>query len=78
MSKKQIFKKFLDNKIKLQVHYIPINYQPYYKKIKKYKSRLENTKVFYEGQISLPIYFDLSLNKLKYIKKVCLKIFNIK
>ena len=78
MSKKQIFEKFFKNKIKLQVHYIPIIYQPYYKKIKKYKSELQNTKEFYDRQISLPIYYDLSLDKLKYIKKVCLKIFNIK
>ena len=34
-SKKFIFKQFLKHQINLQVHYIPINTQPYYRK--KYK-----------------------------------------
>ena len=32
LSKNQIFKKFLRKGIKLQVHYIPIHFQPYYRK----------------------------------------------
>ena len=78
MSKKKIFSEFLKNKIKLQVHYIPINNQPYYKRNKIFNgSNLKNSKEFYKSQISLPIYFDLSLNNLKYIKKVCSKIFKL-
>ena len=31
LSKKEVFRKFLEQNIKLQVHYIPVNMQPYYK-----------------------------------------------
>ena len=78
-SKVKVFKEFKKNKINLQVHYIPVNMQPYYKK--KYgfsKKKFMNSIRFYESEVSLPIYFDLDKKKLEYIKKVCKKIFKIK
>jgi UDP-4-amino-4,6-dideoxy-N-acetyl-beta-L-altrosamine transaminase len=77
-TKKQIFNEFKKYKINLQVHYIPINTQPYYKK--KYsleKKNFPNTFEFYENVISLPIYYDLSRKDLLYIKKICQRIFKI-
>ena len=77
-TKKQIIKEFLKNKIKLQVHYIPVNTQPYYKK--KYGFRKKDfpiTMKFFENTLSFPIYYDLNKKKLNYIKKVCKKIFKI-
>ncbi len=77
-SKKEIFKEFLKNNIRLQVHYIPVNSQPFYKKlIPLNKKKYKNSFNFYERQISMPIYFDLTDTQLKYIKKVCKKVFNI-
>ena len=38
-TKKQIIKEFFKNKIKLQVHYIPVNTQPYYKKKYGFKKK---------------------------------------
>ena len=78
ISKINIFKKFLKSKIRLQVHYIPVNSQPYY--IKKFgldKKKFKNSFLFYQKEISLPIYYDLSINQLNYIKKICRKIFKI-
>ena len=63
--------------INLQVHYIPINTQPYYKK--KYgfkKNSFKNSLEFYNKEISMPIYYDLTHKQLNYIKKVSRKIFN--
>jgi UDP-4-amino-4,6-dideoxy-N-acetyl-beta-L-altrosamine transaminase len=77
-TKKKVFNEFKKYKINLQVHYIPINSQPYYKK--KYplnKKDFPNTFKFYEKVISLPIYNDLSHKNLLYIKSVCKKIFKI-
>ena len=63
-------------KINLQVHYIPIHLQPFYKK--KYNYKLGDFPIaekFYYQEISLPIYY--SLKKLevykvaKYLKKYC-------
>ena len=77
-TKNQIINEFLKNKIKLQVHYIPVNTQPYYKN--KYgfnKNKFKNSLNFFEKCISLPIYYDLSQKQLSYIKLVSRKIFKI-
>ena len=76
-SKKLVFKQFLKNKINLQVHYIPINTQPYYKKKYKFiKKDFKNSLEFYKREISMPIYFDLSNKQLSFIKSVSKKVFN--
>ena len=78
-SKKEIFNQFKNYKINLQVHYIPINTQPYYKK--KYgmnKNDFKNSLNFYKKEISMPIYFGLTKKQLSYISKICKKIFNLK
>jgi len=78
-TKDQIIKEFLKNKIKLQVHYIPVNTQPYFKKKYKYKkTNFQKTNFFFERCISFPIYYDLKINQLRYIKIISKKIFNIK
>jgi len=78
-TKEQVFKEFFKKRIKLQVHFIPVNMQPYYKKKVKFdKIKFKNSVEFYKKEISMPIYYDLSFKQLKYIKKVCKKIFNIK
>ena len=78
-TKDKIIREFLKNKIKLQVHYIPVNSQPYYKKKYKLdKRKFKNSFKFYEGIISLPIYYGLSDKEIKYILKISNKIFNMK
>jgi dTDP-4-amino-4,6-dideoxygalactose transaminase len=77
-TKTEIIKEFLDNKIRVQVHYIPVNTQPYYKN--KYgfdKKKFKNSLFFFNKTISLPIYYELSKKNLEYIKKVCKKIFKL-
>jgi len=77
-SKKQIFNQFLKYKINLQVHYIPINTQPFYKKKYSFKKNdFKNSLDFYKREISMPIYYDLNNKQLKQIKKACEKIFNL-
>jgi UDP-4-amino-4,6-dideoxy-N-acetyl-beta-L-altrosamine transaminase len=75
-SKKKVFSEFKKKNINLQVHYIPINTQPYYKKKYGFKKKnYKNSLDFYNSEISMPIYFDLSDQQLGYIKKVSEKIF---
>ena len=59
----------MKHNIKLQVHYIPVNFQPYYKKIQKFDKNKFKIQCFYKSQISLPIYYDLSLKQLIFLKK---------
>ena len=60
------------SKIFLQVHYIPIHLQNYYKK--KYgfqKGDFKNAENFYEQEVSLPMYYSLKKNdQIKVINKI--------
>tara|TARA_Y100000590_G_C15741331_1_gene1020363 strand:- start:542 stop:1708 length:1167 start_codon:yes stop_codon:yes gene_type:complete len=76
--KKKLFKELYKKKINLQVHYIPIHLQPYYKK--KYgfkKGDYPVAEKFYSQELSLPIFYSLKkkdINKvIKLIKGFCKK-----
>ena len=75
INKNNLIKKFLNYGIKLQVHYIPVNSQPYYRK--KYGLNLKNyinSFKFYNSELSIPIYYDLKNREIKKIFKVCKKL----
>jgi len=70
-SKSKLFQYLKKKKINLQVHYIPIHLQPFYKK--KFGFKKGDFKIaerFYERQISLPIYFALKKNEVYRIVKL--------
>ena len=66
--KKDFFNKMLKRKINLQVHYIPIHLQKYYKE-KFYfpKNSLKEAEIFYSNAVSLPIYYSLDEKKVRKI-----------
>jgi UDP-4-amino-4,6-dideoxy-L-N-acetyl-beta-L-altrosamine transaminase len=77
-TKNQIIKEFLKNKIKIQVHYIPVNKQPYYKKRYGFNEKnFKNSMLFFKSCISLPIYKDLNNKQINYIKKISKKVFRM-
>ena len=68
ISKEKFFSFFKKKNIKLQVHYIPIFFQPFYKRKFKYKlNDFKGAIKFYNRQVSLPLYYQL---KSKQILKV--------
>jgi dTDP-4-amino-4,6-dideoxygalactose transaminase len=72
INKDLFLKKMLKANINLQVHYIPIHLQKYYKK--KYgfkKGDFKNAENFYKNEVSLPIYYNLNkLDQLRVIKLI--------
>ena len=57
-------------KINLQVHYIPIYFHPYYQKNYKInKSKLGESRKFYNQIISLPIYYSITYKEVNYVIK---------
>jgi len=46
--------------IGVNVHYIPVHLQPYYRRLGFEAGQFPNAESYYAGAISLPIYFDLS------------------
>ena len=78
ISKVKFFNALKKKKINLQVHYIPIFLQPYYKKKFKFqKNSLANSIKFFNEEVSLPIYYSLKKKDLNYItskiKKILIK-----
>ena len=65
IDKSKFFNLMRKKGVNLQVHYIPIYMQPYYKK--NFKTNLNDLKIskkFYDNVISLPIYYSLTHNKI--------------
>ncbi|MCF7800147.1 UDP-4-amino-4,6-dideoxy-N-acetyl-beta-L-altrosamine transaminase, partial [Candidatus Babeliales bacterium] len=60
ITKKELFVKLQNNSLYLQVHYIPVHLQPYYKKLGFKVGDYPVAEKFYEKEISLPLYPDLT------------------
>jgi len=66
--RKAFFKKMRRSGIGVQVHYIPVHLQPYYRKTLGYKKNdFPEAEEYYSSEVSLPIYSALSVKELKYI-----------
>ena len=74
IDKKEFFLKMRENSIGLQLHYIPINKQPYYKNLGYGNEKTPLMDEYYEKAISLPIYPNLSENQQQYVCESILKI----
>ena len=60
VTKEELFIKMRERGIALQLHYIPIYRQPYYRRLGYGETQLPMTERYYEGCFSLPLYPDLS------------------
>ena len=71
LNKKKFFNDLLKKNINLQVHYIPIHLQKYYKK--KFGFTLGNFPVaekFYQEVVSLPIFYSLKKKQMNKVIKL--------
>ena len=76
---KKLFKEFKKKKINLQVHYIPIHLQPYYKK--KYgfkKGDFPAAEKYYQTCLSIPIFPNLKKNEINHVINKINSIISIK
>ena len=79
LTKSEFFKKIKKLGIKLQVHYIPVYLQPFYKK--NYGFKLGDFPVsesFYSNEVSLPIYVDLSIKEQEKTLENIFALINVK
>jgi dTDP-4-amino-4,6-dideoxygalactose transaminase len=67
LNKSDFFYQMLKQGIKLQVHYIPIHLQPFYRNLLRKKIRFPIAEKFYKHEVSLPIYPSLQKNELNKI-----------
>lgn len=70
-SRKQIFNNLRDKGIGVNVHYIPVHTQPYYKKKFGFtESYCSNAVKYYRNCISLPMYYQLSEADQSYVIRI--------
>lgn len=65
--RRAVFDHLQKNGIGVQVHYIPVHYQPYYRARGYGKKKYPNAEKYYAGAISLPIYPDLSRKEQDFV-----------
>ncbi|AGB42136.1 UDP-4-keto-6-deoxy-N-acetylglucosamine 4-aminotransferase [Halobacteroides halobius DSM 5150] len=66
-SRKEVFNYFKDNKLGVQVHYMPVYYHPYYKELEYQKGICLEAEELYEKIISIPIYPKMSDDEVRYV-----------
>ncbi len=69
ISKEELFTKLRDKNIGIQLHYMPINKQAYYKNLGYGKEDMPNMDAYYKECFSLPIYPLLSNKEQEYVVK---------
>jgi len=70
ISRKQAFESLIKLGIGVNVHYIPVTFQPYYKELFKFKTGdFPVAESYYKGTITLPLHPKLSDNEVEYVIK---------
>jgi dTDP-4-amino-4,6-dideoxygalactose transaminase len=67
ITREELFLKMRERLIGLQLHYIPINKQPYYKNLGYGNEKTPNMDKYYEECFSLPMYPLLTKNEQEYV-----------
>ncbi len=67
ISRKHLFDALRKANIGVNVHYIPIHLQPYYRDLGFNKGDFSNAEAFYEAALSLPIFPNLTVSEQDYI-----------
>ena len=68
LSHLEIFKRLRAKNIYVNLHYMPLHLNPYFKKLGFKKGQFPESEKYADEAISLPIYYDL---KKSIIKKIC-------
>ena len=77
ISKEDLFNKLREKNIGIQLHYIPINKQPYYKSLGYGDELTPIMDRYYEECFSLPMFPKLSYEEQEYIIKTLFEVLNV-
>ena len=66
-SRKEVFEELRSAGINVNVHYIPVHTQPYYKKLGFSKGNLPEAEKYYARAITLPLYYGLTEEDQDYV-----------
>ena len=62
-NRRQIFNELRENGIGVNVHYIPIHTQPYYKELGFKEGDFPNSEYYYSRALSIPLFYAMALNQ---------------
>lgn len=71
----RIFVQLRQNKLEVQIHYIPVYWHPYYQKLGYRRGICPIAEDFFLREISLPLYPAMSDEEIKYVANTILEIF---
>lgn len=70
--RKKVFNALRSAGLGVQVHYIPVYLHPYYQNLGYSAGLCQKAEGWYEGEISLPMFFDMKKTDVKYVAKTVL------
>ena len=77
ITKEELFLTLKEKNIGIQLHYIPINKQPYYKTLGYGEEETPMMDEYYKQCFSLPIYYSLSVSEQEYVIKTLFEVLNV-
>ena len=66
-TRKEVFNFLRKANIGVNVHYIPVHWQPYYQQFGFKAGDFPHAEYYYRQAITLPLYFELSENEQDYV-----------
>jgi UDP-4-amino-4,6-dideoxy-N-acetyl-beta-L-altrosamine transaminase len=73
--RRRIFNILRMNGIGVQVHYIPVYWHPYYRKLGYKRGLCRNAERFYQSEISIPLYPAMEESDITYVTKTLREVF---
>ncbi len=67
LSRKQVFDALRQSGIGVQIHYIPVHTQPYYKRLGFNAGDFPESEQYYQEVITLPLFFGITNEELDYV-----------
>ncbi|WP_137167772.1 UDP-4-amino-4,6-dideoxy-N-acetyl-beta-L-altrosamine transaminase [Salinimonas lutimaris] len=74
--RKRLFEKLRNNNIGVNVHYIPVHFQPYYQKLGFRKGQFPAAESYYDGALSLPLYPSMTRDDQQAVVDVIYQFFD--
>ena len=65
--RREVFDSLRNAGITVNVHYIPVHLQPYYRRMGFNPGDFPNTETYYRSAISLPLYYGLTEDEQDYV-----------
>ena len=69
-----IFKNLRNNGIGVQVHYIPVYLQPFYRKLGLKKTKCLNADDFYQKELSIPLFPSMNEEERDFVIKTVFEV----